>query len=154
MKAAWIQLILKSLGKIQSILKIIIKRKKITTIMGLKQISGGTQIIFTVKSFFALIGTILGLFYGFYQIVVVPKVNLTEKNYEMMFTDQKAQNTIFYQELGKINTSIGALGASVNALNNNTGYIQSRQNVPNTGGSFGSGSDSTSIKNTTVNGNH
>ena len=122
--------------------------------MGLKQISGGTQIIFTVKSFFALIGTILGLFYGFYQIVVVPKVNLTEKNYEMMFTDQKAQNTIFYQELGKINTSIGALGASVNALNNNTGYIQSRQNVPNTGGSFGSGSDSTSIKNTTVNGNH
>ena len=122
--------------------------------MGLKQISGGTQIIFTVKSFFALIGTILGLFYGFYQLVVVPKVNLTEKNYEMMFTDQKAQNTIFYQELGKINTSIGALGASVNALNNNTGYIQSRQNVPNTGGSFGSGSDSTSIKNTTVNGNH
>ena len=154
MKAAWIQLILKSLGKILFILKIIIKRKKNTTIMGLKQISGGTQIIFTVKSFFALIGTILGLFYGFYQIVVVPKVNLTEKNYEMMFTDQKAQNTIFYQELGKINTSIGALGASVNALNNNTGYIQSRQNVPNTGGSFGSGSDSTSIKNTTVNGNH
>ena len=122
--------------------------------MGLKQISGGTQIIFTVKSFFALIGTILGLFYGFYQLVVVPKVNLTEKNYEMMFTDQKAQNTIFYQELGKINTSIGALGASVNALNNNAGYIQSKQNVPNTGGSFGGGSDSTSNKNTTVNGNH
>ena len=118
------------------------------------QLVAASQIIFTVKSFFALIGTILGLFYGFYQLVVVPKVNLTEKNYEMMFTDQKAQNTIFYQELGKINTSIGALGASVNALNNNTGYIQSRQNVPNTGGSFGSGSDSTSIKNTTVNGNH
>jgi hypothetical protein len=122
--------------------------------MGLKQISGGTQIIFTVKSFFALIGTILGLFYGFYQLVVVPKVNLTEKNYEMMFTDQKAQNTIFYQELGKINTSIGALGASVNALNNNADYIQSKQNVPNTGGSFGGSSDSTSNKNTTVNGNH
>ena len=123
--------------------------------MGLKQISGATQIIFTVKSFFALIGTILGLFYGFYQIVVVPKVNLTEKNYEMMFTDQKAQNTIFYQELGKINTSIGALGASVNALNNNAGYIQSKQNVPNTGGSFGgNSSDTTSNKSTTVNGNH
>ena len=84
---------------------------------GVKQISGGTQIIFTVKSFFALLGALLGLFYGFYQLVVVPKVNATESHYETMYKDQRDQNKIFYDQLGKINTSIGALGASIDALN-------------------------------------
>ena len=102
-----------------------------------KQISANTQIVFTMKSFLATIGTILGLFFGFYELVVVPKVDKTETHYETMFKDQKEQNRIFYEELGKINSSIGALGSSVSALNNNKTYVQSQPNVPNTGGSFG-----------------
>lgn len=112
--------------------------------MGLKQISGNTQIIFTVKTFFAFIGVMLGLFYGFYQLVVVPKVNATESHYEKMFEAQKEQNTITSQELIKINTSIGTLNGTVEAL------IRERTNnqpVANTGGSFGG-------SNTVVNGNH
>jgi|JFJP01.1.fsa_nt_gi hypothetical protein len=112
-----------------------------------KQINANTQIVFTVKSFLATIGTILGIFYGFYQIVVVPKVNLTEQNYSTMFNDQKEQNQIFYQELGKINSSIGALNATVNALNNNKNYNPTQQHTPNTGGSF-STSSIDSVKNT------
>jgi hypothetical protein len=107
--------------------------------LGVKQISGGTQIIFTVKSFFALIGAMLGLFYGFYQLVVVPKVNATESHYETMYKDQRDQNKIFYDQLGKINTSIGALGASIDALNRaNDNQVHNNSNN-NNGGSLGGG---------------
>lgn len=102
--------------------------------MGLTQISGGTQIIFTVKSFFALIFTLLGLFYGFYQLVVVPKVNTTEAHYVEMFKAQKEQNTITSQELIKINTSIGTLNGTVEALIREGATTHT---VANTGGSFG-----------------
>lgn len=105
--------------------------------MGLTQISGSTQIVFTVKSFFALIFTLLGFFYGFYQIVVVPKVNATEKHYETMFEAQKEQNTATSQELIKINNSLGTLNGTVEAL------VRERattQQVTNSGGSFGGNS--------------
>ena len=84
-----------------------------------KQINSSTQIVFTVKAFLTTIGTILGIFYGFYRMVIIPRVELTESNYEKMFKDQKEQNTIFYGELNKINNSIGALNSTINALNKN-----------------------------------
>jgi hypothetical protein len=105
--------------------------------MPVTQINSNTQIVFTLKTFLATIGSILGIFYGFYLTVIVPKVNLTEHNYSIMFEDQKKQNTIFYEELGKINNSIGALNSSVNALNNNSKYVRRITNLPNTGGSLG-----------------
>jgi hypothetical protein len=118
-----------------------------SSFFGVKQISGGTQIIFTVKSFFALIGAMLGLFYGFYQIVVVPKVNATESHYETMYKDQRDQNKIFYEELGKINTSIGALGASIDALNRaNDNQAHANANN-NSGGSLGGGNLTGSLGN-------
>jgi hypothetical protein len=140
MIVTWIQLILKSLGKVLSITEIDkwLKNKlgnKKSRLMGLTQISGSTQIVFTVKSFFALLFTLLGLFYGFYQLVVVPKVNATEKHYETMFQAQKEQNTATSQELIKINNSLGTLNGTVEAL------VRERattQQVPNSGGSFSS----------------
>jgi hypothetical protein len=102
--------------------------------MGLKQISGSTQIVFTIKTFFAFIGAMLGLFYGFYQLVVVPKVSSTESHYQEMFQAQKEQNTMTSQELIKINTSIGTLTGTLQVL------VQDKingQQVANTGGSFG-----------------
>jgi cell division protein FtsB len=156
MIVAWIRLILKSLGKVLTIFKVNEwlknkwgKRKHKT--MGLKQISGNTQIIFTVKTFFALIGTMLGLFYGFYQLVVVPKVNATEAHYKEMFDAQKDQNAATSQELIKINTSIGTLSGILQVI------VQDKANgqpVANTGGSFGGGTVAIPDKNTTINGNH
>ena len=100
--------------------------------MGLTQISGSTQVVFTVKSFLALITTLLGLFFGFYQLVVVPRID----NAESMFKEQKEQNTLFYQELVKVNTSIGTLQGTVEALIREK---ETAQPVANSGGSFGSG---------------
>jgi hypothetical protein len=106
--------------------------------MGLKQISGSTQIVFTVKTFFAFIAAMLGLFYGFYQLVVVPKVNATESHYQTMFQAQKEQNATTSQELIKINTSIGTLTGTLQML------VQDKTNgqqIANTGGSLGGNSN-------------
>jgi cell division protein FtsB len=119
--------------------------------MGLNQISGSTQIVFTVKSFFALIFALLGLFYGFYQLVVVPKVNATESHYSEMFKAQNDQNAATSQELIKINTSIGTLNGTVEAL------VRERATTPpvnNSGGQFSSSNNrngGTSL-NTNING--
>jgi hypothetical protein len=150
-----IQLILKSLGKVLSIigidewLKNKWKNRKNKT-MGLKQISGSTQIVFTVKTFAALMGTMLTLFIGFYELVVVPKVNATESHYKEMFQAQKEQNTATTQELIKINTSIGTLNGTVEAL------VRERSNsqpVANTGGSLGNNTSNTGGTNYAPNGN-
>jgi hypothetical protein len=139
MIVAWIRLILKSLGKVLCIteinewLKNKWKNKKFIP-MGLKQISGSTQIVFTVKTFFAFIGAMIALFFGFYELVVVPKVNATESHYQVMFEAQKEQNTITSQELIKINTSIGTLNGTVEALIRENA---NHQPSANTGGSFG-----------------
>ena len=107
----------------------------------LEQINANTQIVFTMKGFIGTILTILGMFYGFYQLIVVPKINMIETNYKDMFNEQKQQNTIFYQELGKINTSIGSLNATIEALNRNR---TTNQNLMNSGGSFGGDNNSQS----------
>lgn len=102
-----------------------------------KQINSSTQIIFTMKTFFGFIGSILILFFGFYQLVIVPKVNTTETHYSVIFNDQKEQNRLFYVELGKINTSIGSLNSSIETLNKiNTNQTSST----NSGGSLGGNS--------------
>lgn len=82
--------------------------------------------------------TLLGLFYGFYQLVVVPKVNATESHYQIMFQAQKEQNAATSQELIKINNSLGTLNGTVEAL------VRERattQQVNNSGGSFGGSTD-------------
>ena len=154
---AWIRLILKFLGKVLSIigidewLKNKWKNRKKKT-MGLKQISGSTQIVFTVKTFFAFLGAMIGLFYGFYQLVVVPKVNSTESHYQEMFQAQKEQNTATSQELNKINTSIGTLTGTLQVL---VQEKTSGQQVANTGGSFGGNANVPHVNNnsgTAVNG--
>ena len=99
--------------------------------MGLKQISGSTQIVFTVKTFIAFIGALLGLFYGFYQLVVIPRMNTIDA----MIVEQKEQNKITAAELIKINTSIGTLNGTLQV------FVQEKTNcqpVINSGGSFGS----------------
>jgi len=117
--------------------------------MGLTQISGSTQIVFTVKTFITFIVTLLGLFYGFYQLVVVPRMNATDA----MILEQKEQNKTTAAELIKINTSIGTLTGTLQVVIQEK--VSSQQTVTNSGGSFGSstqrvGSDTS----TALNGGH
>lgn len=93
-------------------------------------IGGNTKIIFTVKNFFTLIGTIMGLFFGFYQLVITPKLDRYEKQIEI----QNYQNRLFYEELSKINSSIGSLNSTIE----NVGVNKIEQPNINTSGSFNS----------------
>lgn len=76
-------------------------------------ISANTQVVFTMKNFSALIAGILALFFGFYQLVVVPKIDHVERQLEKQYE----QNQLFYQELGKINSAINTLNTSIELLN-------------------------------------
>ncbi len=109
------------------------------------QINSNTQIVFNIKGFFGLLGSMLALFFGFYMLVVVPKINATEKHYSDMFEDQKEQNKLFYQELGKINTSIGSLSATIEAMNKTAS--SPRNTIANSSGSIGNNTGSTQTTN-------
>ena len=67
-----------------------------------KQIDGNTHVIFTMKNFFALISTMLGLFFGFYLLVVQPRIERTETHYDMMYNEQKELNKIYTKEITDI----------------------------------------------------
>jgi hypothetical protein len=73
-----------------------------TTSVENMHIDGDTHIIFTVKSFFTLIGTLLGLFFAFYLLVVTPRINKTEENYLEMYNEQKVLNQTFTKEITDI----------------------------------------------------
>lgn len=103
-----------------------------------KIINNNTQITFTVKGFFATIGSILAIFFVFYQLVVLPRIETTENHYKEVFQDQKEQNRIFYEEINKMNNSIGALNTSITSLNQRFRDLnQNLNSYSNSGGSFG-----------------
>jgi len=91
-----------------------------------KQIDGNTHVIFTMKNFFALISTMLGLFLGFYLLVVQPRIEKTEEHYDLMYNEQKELNKIYTKEITDIKLKIN-LG-SENLLLNNNGATES---IPN-----------------------
>jgi hypothetical protein len=71
-----------------------------------KQIDGNTHVIFTMKNFFALISTMLGLFFGFYLLVVQPRIERTETHYDMMYNEQKELNKVYTKEITDIKLRI------------------------------------------------
>lgn len=80
----------------------VVARNITTTSNEATHIAGNTQILFTVKSFFALVGTLLGLFFAFYLLVVTPRIDRTEKHYDEMYKEQKVLNEKFTKEIGDI----------------------------------------------------
>lgn len=113
----------------------VVKSSGIPEVEGAVQLGSNTQINFTLKTFIAFIAAILGLFVGFYQLVIVPRVNKAEEHYQTMYNDQKEQNRIFYEKLGNINTSIGSLNATVEEFNRL--YNNHQESINNSGGSLG-----------------
>lgn len=101
-------------------------------------IGANTQIVFTVSKFLTLIGSILGIFFGFYMLVVVPRVDKMEEHYETIFNDQKEQNRIFYEKFDDVVKSIGLNTTAIQATNARFHDLnESIENIANSGGSFG-----------------
>jgi len=134
-----IKVIFKILGNFK-----IIKKKKVMptdnqqpTPPVIPTIGGNTQIVFTVKTFLATLGSILGLFVGFYFMVFVPRADKTEE-YQKELYDQ--QHEYISTELGKVNSSITKNTGSIEDL---TGRFEdlndSFEDIANSGGSFGGG---------------
>lgn len=71
-----------------------------------KQIDGNTPIIFNMRNFFTLIGTMITLFFGFYLLVVNPRINKAEKNYENMYNEQKVLNENFRTEITNLRLDV------------------------------------------------
>jgi len=81
-------------------------RNVTTTSSEASHIAGNTQIIFTMKSFLSLMGTMIGLFFGFYLLVVTPRIDKAEKHYEEMHKEQKELNQVFTKEINDIKLEI------------------------------------------------
>jgi preprotein translocase subunit YajC len=98
-------------------------------------IGANTQIIFTVKSFLATIGSILGLFVGFYFMVVVPKTKDVETHQKELFEQHKEYVS---GEFGKINTAIQNNTTTITDLSGR--FEDLNTTIENSGGSFGENS--------------
>ena len=61
-----------------------------------------------------------------------------EKHYQEMFDAQRGQNTIFYQDLGNINSSLGSLNSTTSSLVEMINQIKmNNQSSSKIGGSIG-----------------
>ena len=110
-------------------------------------ISANTPIIFTVKSFFATVGTILGLFVGFYTLVIIPSMKKSEVHQKELYQQQQVYMTGQFNEMkGSINKNTNAIGLNTSAISATNARFQdlntSVNNLNNTGGSFGATNNS------------
>ena len=95
-------------------------------------IGANTQIIFTVKSFLATIGSILGLFVGFYFMVVVPKAKDVEAYQKELYNQQQ---TYITDEFGKVNNAIQTNTSTLSDLSKR--FDDLSETIENSGGGFG-----------------
>lgn len=151
MKLGFVIKIIKSIFKVEKNIKI--ERRNMpngnttgnTTARGLG-ISATTPIIFTVKSFFATLGSILGLFLGFYFAIIVPSMNNTTEAqkdlYDKLYQEQKSFIITQFNEVkGTVSENTKAIGVNTAALNATTSRFNDLNNaverLHDTGGSFG-----------------
>lgn len=82
----------------------------------IKSIGESTTILFTLKQFISLFIALLGLLFGFYQMVILPKVQSVETQYDkIIFMEQKNHDRTA-AELQSINKSIFAIKLNVQEL--------------------------------------
>jgi hypothetical protein len=91
-------------------------------------ITAETKIIFTIKSFFGLMSSIIGLFFGFYMLVVDPKIK-----------DHDAKYDKINEQLIQINNGIGTLSGTVDGMNERFNDLRNQrgENEGSVGGSLG-----------------
>lgn len=105
-------------------------------------INSNTQIIFTIKSFFGLISTILILFVGFYTLVIVPSLNKSEKYQEKIYGEQKEYISTEFNDIKQsIQSNTQAIRLNTRAINSTNERFKdlnkSFKEIANSSGSFG-----------------
>ena len=98
-------------------------------------IGGNTQIIFTVKSFLGTLGSILGLFIGFYFMVFAPRVDKVEEYQKDLYEKQQVYIT---KEFEAVNSGIDKNNKSIENINNRFKDLNNAVNdIGDSGGGFG-----------------
>lgn len=77
-----------------------------TTRQNIRSIDSNTNITFTIKTFLALIGTILGIFFGFYNMVIIPRVKSLDENNTNIQLEMVKQSIETHNEFKEINTKL------------------------------------------------
>ena len=101
-------------------------------------IGGNTQIIFTIKSFLATIGSILGIFATFYFLVFVPRIDKSEQYQKDLYHQQELYIS---SELGKVNDALKTNSNTITDLTNKVNDLSIT--VKNSGGGFSSNNKNT-----------
>lgn len=99
------------------------------------KIGANTQIIFTIKSFFATLGSILGLFISFYFLVFIPRADKTEEYQKELYEQQQIYIS---EEFKTVNDAIGKNNEGIEDLNNRFKDLNKAVGeITNSGGGFG-----------------
>ena len=81
-------------------------------------ITANTPIIFNVKSFFGLIGTLLGILFGFYTLVIVPNLKKSEQHQKDLYEQQKEFIIDEFSHVkGEISKNTKAINLNTNGVN-------------------------------------
>jgi hypothetical protein len=100
-------------------------------------ISANTQINLTLKMLLSLLGGMLILFFGFYSVVVAPKLSTHDKLIEENRKNQTEQYGEVTKQLIEMNNGIGTLNGTVEGLNNRFSDLRElRDDGENTSGGF------------------
>jgi len=134
MKIELLEKIINGIIKIVGLAKTKKKKKKMpdtgttvnnTTTNNTITISPNTQILFTLKGFIATILTILGMFIGFYKLVIIPAMNQSNIHQKELYIEQKEFISEEFDDIrGAIKKNTDAITANNNRfrdLNNSIG---------------------------------
>ena len=91
-------------------------------------ITPDTKIVFTVKSFFGLIGSILAIFFAFYTVIIVPKFEDIESSKNNSINEIKESVNNINIQLMEMNNGIGALNGHIEGINNRFNDLNSARN--------------------------
>jgi len=101
-----------------------------------KILGGNTIIQFTLRGFITTIFTILGIFFGFYKLVIQPSINQTAKHQKELYIEQKEY---INNEFEEVKNAIQLNTQAINAVNNRFRDLnESVRKIENSNGSFGS----------------
>jgi hypothetical protein len=105
-------------------------------------LGGNTIIQFTLKGLISATLIILGIFYGFYEVVIQPDLEQTAKHQKELYKEQKSY---INREFQNVNNKIDNNTKMIEELTDKFRYLnKSVDEIEDSGGSFGS---SPSIKN-------
>jgi hypothetical protein len=101
-----------------------------------KILGGNTIIQFTLKGFISTIIAILGIFFGFYKLIIQPTIKQTAKHQKELYVEQKIY---INNEFEEVKNAIQLNTQAINAVNSRFRDLnESVREIENSNGSFGS----------------